>query len=155
MPTIGARLKSLRAKSGKTLLEAGNLAGVSKQNLYKYESNIITNIPSNKIEALANIYNVSPAYIMGWEEKETANKRIEEPVNNFFGKRLKMLREEKEMSLRELSTATGVNKTSLSEYENGQADPALKTAKTLSEYFGETLDYMAGYTSQRSVKKTS
>ena len=34
--------------------------------LQKYENNIITNIPSDKIESAARICNVSPAYIMGW-----------------------------------------------------------------------------------------
>ena len=41
---------------------------VSKQTLYKYENNIITNIPSDKIEGLAKIFNVSPALIMGWDD---------------------------------------------------------------------------------------
>lgn len=75
--------------------------------------------------------------------------------DNVFGKRLKSLRMERGLSLRDLEKETGVNKTSLSEYENGQSDPALKTAKVLSDFFGESLDYMAGYTNQRSVKKTS
>jgi len=40
---------------------------VSKQTLYKYENNIITNIPFDKIETAAKIGNVSPSYLMGWE----------------------------------------------------------------------------------------
>lgn len=48
---------------------------VSKQSLYKYENNIITNIPSDKIEAIAKIGNVSPSYLMGWENNIS-------PINN-------------------------------------------------------------------------
>lgn len=66
----GALLRGLRNQAGLTLDEVGEKIGVSKQTLYKYESNIVTNIPSDKIEALANLYQVSPAYIMGWNEKE-------------------------------------------------------------------------------------
>lgn len=66
--TIGDRLKKLRDKKGFTLEKAGNLVGVTKQTLYKYENGIITNIPSDKIEQLAKIYHVSPTYIMGWED---------------------------------------------------------------------------------------
>ena len=51
-----------------TLEEVGNRIGVSKQTLYKYENNIITNIPSDKVEGLAKIFNVSPALIMGWND---------------------------------------------------------------------------------------
>jgi len=69
--TIGERLRNLRDKKGYTLEKAGSLVGITKQTLYKYENGIITNIPSDKIEQLAKIYNVSPTYIMGWEDMPT------------------------------------------------------------------------------------
>lgn len=65
----GAFLKKLRLEKKFTLEEAGKKIGVSKQTLYKYENEIITNIPSDKIEALANLYQVSPAQIMGWKDE--------------------------------------------------------------------------------------
>lgn len=64
--TIGDKLKKLRFDSGKTQEEVGKIVNISKQTLYKYENNIITNIPSDKIEKLAEVYSVSPAYLMGW-----------------------------------------------------------------------------------------
>ena len=48
----------------------------SKQTLYKYENNIITNIPSDKIEAAAKIGNVSPAYLMGWDDVSSEKPTI-------------------------------------------------------------------------------
>ena len=45
--------------------------GVSKQTLYKYENDIITNIPSDKIELLASVLDTTPAYIMEWEEPDS------------------------------------------------------------------------------------
>lgn len=70
MPTgsIGERLKALRLKAGLTQEEVGQHAHISKQTLYKYENGIVTNIPSDKIELLATIYNVTPPYLMGWDE---------------------------------------------------------------------------------------
>ncbi len=64
--TIGARLKELRLQKEYTQEYVGNIIGVSKQTLYKYENGIVTNIPSDKIEALAKVYGVTPDYIMGW-----------------------------------------------------------------------------------------
>lgn len=64
--SIGERLKALRLKSGLTQEEVGRHAHISKQTLYKYENGIVTNIPADKIELLAAIYSVTPAYIMGW-----------------------------------------------------------------------------------------
>ena len=64
---IGIRLRQLRKKLGYTQEFVGKNIGVSKQTLYKYEMGIITNIPSDKIEALAKLYSVQPEYIMGWD----------------------------------------------------------------------------------------
>lgn len=75
--TIGERIKELRNRMGMSQVEFADKINVSKQTLYKYENDIITNIPSDKIEAIAKLLKVSPAYLMGWES-ETNN-----PVRNF------------------------------------------------------------------------
>ena len=71
MATIGERIRKLRENSGLSQTEFAEKIGVSKQTLYKYENNIITNIPSDKIENIASYCHVSPAYIMGWNDGET------------------------------------------------------------------------------------
>ena len=65
--SIGKRIKDLRTQHNFTLEYVGGIIGASKQNLYKYENEIITNIPSDKIEKMAVLYGVSPCYIMGWD----------------------------------------------------------------------------------------
>ncbi len=67
MKTIGERIKELRIQKGKTLDEIASCAKTTRQTIHKYENNIITNIPSDKIEAIAKLFHVSPAYLMGWE----------------------------------------------------------------------------------------
>ena len=64
----GERIKRIRIKKGLSQTELANLAGISKQNLYKYENSIITNIPSDKIETIARLCDTTPAYLMGWED---------------------------------------------------------------------------------------
>lgn len=71
--TVGERIKELRINLGLSQVDFADKINVSKQTLYKYENNIITNIPSDKIEAAARLGNVSPAYLMGWSKKETVN----------------------------------------------------------------------------------
>lgn len=66
--TVGERIKKLRTKLGMSQVDFADKINVSKQTLYKYENNIITNIPSDKVEEAARIGNVSPAYLMGWED---------------------------------------------------------------------------------------
>ena len=74
--SIGLRIKELRHKAGLTQTDLAKLIGVSKQNLYKYENGIITNIPSDKIEALANVLDTTPGYLMGWSEKPLEAEHI-------------------------------------------------------------------------------
>ena len=67
--TINARLKLLRKRNDMTLEEVANKVGLSRATVQRYESGVIPGIPSDKIEALAEIYHTTPAYIMGWEEE--------------------------------------------------------------------------------------
>lgn len=64
----GERIKKLRELRGLTQVELAEKIDVTKQNLYKYENDVITNIPSDKIELIAEALNTTPAYIMGWSE---------------------------------------------------------------------------------------
>lgn len=66
---VGKRIKELRTqKLHMNQVDFADIIHVSKQTLYKYENGIITNIPYSKIEAIAKACNVSPAYLMGWED---------------------------------------------------------------------------------------
>lgn len=67
--TVGNRIKKQRELNQLTQTELAEKIMVSKQTLYKYENNIITNIPSDKIEDIAKIFCVSPAYLMGWDDQ--------------------------------------------------------------------------------------
>lgn len=85
--SIGNRIKRLRIDSNLTQEEVGKIIGTSKQTLHKYENGIVTNIPSDKIETLANLFDVSPSYIMGWDNNDTndnkLNKEDEKLLNAF------------------------------------------------------------------------
>ena len=65
---IKDRIKAKRLELGYTLEELANMIGTSRQNVFKYENGIISNIPSDKIEALAKALKTTPAYLMGWDE---------------------------------------------------------------------------------------
>lgn len=49
---IGAKIRRLRLSRSLTLDEVGAAIGASKQTVYKYETGVISHIPSDKIEAL-------------------------------------------------------------------------------------------------------
>ena len=67
----GERIKELREKFEMTQEQLANKLGTTKQAIFKYENGIVTNIPSDKIERMADIFNVTPSYILDWDD--TAN----------------------------------------------------------------------------------
>ena len=70
--TKGQRIRSLRETLMISQTDLAEKIQVSKQTLYKYENDIVTNIPSDKIEALAVELNTTPSYLMGWPGDEEA-----------------------------------------------------------------------------------
>ena len=74
--TRGNRIRKKRLECALNQTDLALRVGISKQTLYKYENDIITNIPSDVIEKMAAILNCSPAYIMGWEETETQSSSM-------------------------------------------------------------------------------
>ena len=68
--TKGKRIKQLRESRNINQTDLARAVDVSKQTLYKYENEIVTNIPSDVIEKLAEALDTTPGYIMGWAESE-------------------------------------------------------------------------------------
>ncbi len=68
--TKAERIRQARKDAKLTLEELAYKCGTTKQTIFKYEQGIITNIPLDKIEAIAKALYVSPGYIMGWETSE-------------------------------------------------------------------------------------
>jgi transcriptional regulator with XRE-family HTH domain len=80
--SVGQRIKKLRDDLGMSQVSFAKAIGVSKQTLYKYENDLITNIPSDKIEAAAEIGKVTPGFLMGWEEEGVGNFQQQEYYTN-------------------------------------------------------------------------
>lgn len=65
--SIGDNIRFRRKELDMTLEEVATLVGISRQTMSRYETGIIGNIPSDKIEALASALRTSPSYLMGWD----------------------------------------------------------------------------------------
>ena len=61
-----------------------------------------------------------------------------------FGKNLKRLMAERDLSYRELGRQIGIHHVTLYRYANAIVDPPLQATIKISRYFGRTLDEMAG-----------
>ena len=74
--TIGKRIRQERLNRGLSQEELAKSLSTTKQAIYKYENEIVTNIPMDKIEKLAQLFNTTPAYLMGWNEEKSSPTRI-------------------------------------------------------------------------------
>lgn len=81
---MNQRIRAKRQALGLTLEDVSKIVGVTRQTIQKYESGIVSNIPSDKIELLAQALHTTPAYLMGWEESP-----LEEQFDNIFPIELK------------------------------------------------------------------
>jgi transcriptional regulator with XRE-family HTH domain len=67
-----------------------------------------------------------------------------------FALRIRILRKEKGVTGAELAKAIGVNKATISKYENGiQDSPTLPILQSLADYFDVSIDYIAGISNIR------
>lgn len=61
-------IKAARKRLELTLDEVAKVVGVSKQTIQRYESGVIGNIPSDRLERLAVALKTTPGALMGWEK---------------------------------------------------------------------------------------
>ena len=94
---ISEKIKELRKKKGLSLEQLAEAVGTSRQTVHRYENGIITNIPHDKIEALAKALETTPSRLMGWEneviEISTFNniKKIDRSIKGVSTKKLPIL----------------------------------------------------------------
>ena len=68
MQDIMKRMKSRREELNMSYQTLSEKVGISKSTLQRYETGYIKNMPVDKLEEIADALNVSPAYLMGWED---------------------------------------------------------------------------------------
>lgn len=70
MSTMGENIRELRLKHKMTQEELGSYIGVKKSAIRKYESGMVENIPRSSIKKMADLFDVKPSYLMGWESQK-------------------------------------------------------------------------------------
>ena len=70
---LAGNLKRLRKEKKLTLEEIAEALGTSKQTIHRYENGIISNVPPEKVKALAKLLEVTPSELMGWQESSFAH----------------------------------------------------------------------------------
>ncbi|CCO08242.1 helix-turn-helix domain-containing protein [Desulforamulus hydrothermalis] len=72
-----------------------------------------------------------------------------------FGQRLRLLREEKKLTLEEVAQGTGTTKGTIHKYENGLREPKLSNVKAIAKFFNCDFNWLIGYSDERYPELTS
>lgn len=74
---LSQKIKELRLKNGMTLEQVGNIVGVGKSTVRKWETGMIANMRRDKIALLAKALGTTPAYLMGWkDDKKNSSEEL-------------------------------------------------------------------------------
>lgn len=65
------RIKNRRIELDLSYQDLSDLTGISKSTLQRYETGFIKKVPITQIEVIAKALNVSPGYLMGWEDNKS------------------------------------------------------------------------------------
>lgn len=91
---LGEKIKRRRMDLELTLEEVGNIAGVTKSTVMKWETGSIENMRRDKISLLAEALKVSPLWIMGLEDKNITSGVISVPLIGTIAAGFPLLAEE-------------------------------------------------------------
>jgi repressor LexA len=85
---IGQRIKLRRKKLGISADELACKLKLSRSTIFRYEKGDIEKLPVDILEPISKILNVSPSYLMGWDDIKDSQKtelKIEEKkiIDNF------------------------------------------------------------------------
>jgi transcriptional regulator with XRE-family HTH domain len=87
--SIGEKIKYLRTISNLSQDELGKRVGVQRAAINKYEKGTVNNIPIVTIEKIARVFDVSPTYLVGWDNVEinplAAEVKVLQGVKKFYG----------------------------------------------------------------------
>lgn len=68
MSTTGERIREMRIRRNYTLDDVAKKLNVNRQAVYKYEHGVVTNIPLENLEIMAEMFGTTPEYLAGWTD---------------------------------------------------------------------------------------
>ena len=71
---MGERIKELRLEAGLTQEELGNMLGLQKSAIAKYENGRVTNLKQSTIAKMAEIFHCAPSYVMAYDDAPTPKR---------------------------------------------------------------------------------
>ncbi len=147
----GTRLEELRENNNLKSKDITEILNVHKSTYSQWEHNKIP-IPTKRILQLSNFYQINIDYIL-----YLTNKKVHiAPNSNIdliaIGKRLKEIRTELNLSLRQLGDKLNTAFSSLASYERGEVLIQIDILISLSKMNNYSVDWILGKTKNKYIK---
>lgn len=141
---LGAKLKQLRVESGLTQTYIGNKLNIGNKTISDYERGI-SEPDITVLKELARLYEISIDELLD-------NKPINSTTS---GERLKELRIEKRITLRELADKLNMSYSNIAMIERGERNYTSDSLKSFCDFFNVSSDYLLGLSNQQNGIKTN
>ncbi|MBR1780053.1 MAG: helix-turn-helix transcriptional regulator [Oscillospiraceae bacterium] len=84
MAEIAERIRQRRTALGYSYQDLADLTGMNKSSLQRYETGGIGNVPLHRITTLAHALEVSPEWLMGWDEAEVVVSKTDPQIDRIL-----------------------------------------------------------------------
>ena len=138
-----SRIKQLREDSKISQKEISKLLNINQSTYSKFEL-LKANITIEKLNDLANYYNVSLDYLVNISDNPNItikNKKLDKKI---IGERLKAIRKEKHLYQETLAKEIGTGHSLISEYESGKRLISLTYGYAICKKYNISMDYLYG-----------
>ncbi len=138
-----SRIKELRLKHGLTQKDVADYLNIDQSTYSKFEL-IKSNITIEKLNDLANYYDVSLDYLLKISDDPKIKMVNKDLDKKLIGERLKMIRKEKKLYQETLASDIGTGHSLISEYESGKRLISLTYGYAICKKYNISMDYLYG-----------
>lgn len=125
---VGKRIRDRRKELNISVDELAKRLNKNRTTIYRYEKGDIENLPIDILDPLAKALDTTPAYLMGWDVKTSKDAVT-------VGELLKIMRTQRNMTIKEYSKEVGISENDLHMYETGEKYMPLSVINTIAEYY--------------------
>lgn len=138
---MGEKIHALRLYLGLSLKAFGEPLGYTGTHISRFEKNVV--VPDERvIQRICQVFQVEPSYFTGELSVEQSVQKNDDSLTGAAAQRLTSARQEKGLSMWELSRRAGISQPQISLLESGKYQIKRKAGEKLAEALDVGVDWL-------------